>query len=86
MEEERDLGVTVSSDLKVARQCRKVVDTDNRILGMIYRTFTYRTSTVLLPLNKTLVRPHLEYCIQAWRQFVREDINLLEKVQHMRIG
>ena len=71
----------VGSDLKVAKQCRKVVDTANRVLGMIYRIFTYRTSEVLLPLYKSLVRPHLEYCIQAWRPFLKKDIDLLEKVQ-----
>ena len=36
LEEERDLGVIISSNLKVAKQYRKVVDTANRILEMIY--------------------------------------------------
>ena len=27
------------------------------------------------------VRPHLEYCIQAWSQYLRKDIDMLEKIQ-----
>lgn len=79
---ERDLGVLISSDLKVNKQCCKVVNTANRILGMINRTFTCKTSAVILPLYKSLVRPHLEYCVQVWRPYLMKDIDLIEKVQH----
>ena len=35
----------------------------------------------MLRLYKSLVRPNLEYCIQAWRPHLVEDIEMLEKVQ-----
>jgi len=72
--EEHDLGVIVSADLKVSSQCAKVVKTANKILGMISRTFTLRSKDVILQLYKSLVRPHLEYCIQAWRPHLQKDI------------
>ena len=38
-------------------------------------------SPVELPLNKTIVRPHLEYWIQSWRPYRKKDIDMLERVQ-----
>src|SRR5260221_5477362 len=80
--EEKDLGVIVQSDLKVSSECAKVVKTANQILGMIKRSFTSRNKEIILNLYKTLVRPHLEYGVQAWRPYLKKDIDLIERVQH----
>ena len=80
VEEEKDLGVLVQEDLKVSNQCVKAVKAANCVLGMISRTFRYKTE-VIVPLYKSLVRPHLEYCVQAWRPHLQKDINMLENVQ-----
>ena len=32
-------------------------------------------------LVQAIVRPHLEYCIQAWSPYLRKYINMLEKIQ-----
>jgi ribonucleases P/MRP protein subunit RPP40 len=51
------------------------------ILDRIRRTITSRSKEIMLRLHKSLVRPHLEYCIQAWRPHLVKDIDILEKVQ-----
>ena len=79
--EERDLGVIIQNDLKCSSQCIKAVNTANRILGMIKRTFSDRDKEVILQLYKSLVRPHLEYSVQAWNPHFQKDIDLLEGVQ-----
>ena len=78
---EKDLGVIVQDDLKVSMQCSEVVKKANKILGMIKRTFTSRSKEIILRLYKFLVRPHLDYCAQAWRPHLQKEINMLEKVQ-----
>jgi len=64
--EEKDLGVIVSADLKWDKYCTAAVSKANRILGMIKRNFTDRSKEAIIPLYKSLVRPHLEYCCQIW--------------------
>ncbi|GAB0176331.1 myelin regulatory factor-like protein [Grus japonensis] len=79
--EEKDLGVLVDEKLDVSRQCMLTGRKANRILGCIKRSVTSRSREVILPLYCTLVRPHLEYCIQLWGPQYKRDIELLETVQ-----
>ena len=48
---------------------------------MIKRNFTDRSKEVIIPLYKSLVRPHLEYCCQIWKPNYSKDIDLVEDVQ-----
>ena len=81
VDEEKDLGVIMQNDLKWNSQCTKAVKTANRVLGMIRQYFSYLNKDIALHLYKTLVRPHLEYCVQAWRPHLKKDIELMEGVQ-----
>ena len=79
--EEKDLGIIIQDTLAVSKQVAKAVKTANTVLGTIRRTITNKTIQNITRLYKTLVRPHLEYCIQAWRPFLQKDIDKLENVQ-----
>ena len=46
---------------------------------MIKRTFSYKTIDILLPLYKSLVRTHLENCMQAWSPHLRKDIDCVQR-------
>ena len=48
-------------------------------LGIISRTFVNKDKKVMMRLYQTLVRPKLEYCVQAWRPYLRKDIDLFKK-------
>ena len=76
---EKDLGVTMNANMKVSEQCIHAASKGNPVLGMIRRNITYKEKSLIIPLYKAIVRPHLEYCIQAWSLYPRKDIDMLEK-------
>ncbi|CAF1056009.1 unnamed protein product [Brachionus calyciflorus] len=78
---ERDLGVTLSEDLKWNEHVRKAVAKANSVLGMLKRTFTFWSIETFEILYTTYFRPHLEYGAPVWNPYRRKEINLLEKVQ-----
>ena len=65
-ENERDIGVMVSNNLKPAQQCRKAAQTASAVLGQITRDFHYRDRHVFLSLYQQYVRWHLEFAVAAW--------------------
>ena len=71
----------VHKSLKVASQCAAAAKKGNRALGMIKRNFAFRSKEVILKFYKSLVRPHLDYAIQAWCPYLEKDKKILEKVQ-----
>ena len=77
---EKDMGVTVSADMTVSEQCGLAAAKGNQLLGLIRRNITYMEKTLIIPLYKAIVGPHLEYCIQAWRPCHKKDIDKLERV------
>ena len=79
----KDLGVTMNASMKVSEQCRIAASKGNQIIGMIRRNITFKEKSLIIPLYKAIVRPHLEYCIQAWNPHLRKHIYMLEKMQRM---
>ena len=78
--QEKDLGVLLCNNLKVSVQCQQACSKALWILGMINRTIIHRHTDILLKLYKSLMRPHLEYCIVAWSPHNKDKV-MLEKVQ-----
>ena len=75
--EEKNLEVIVSEDLKWKKQFNHVVRKANKMLGMIKRNFVDRSKETIIPLYKSLVRRHLEYCCQVWNAYFNKDIKLI---------
>jgi len=72
----------ISDDDKTLSQCQYVYNKVIRILGMINRTMKYKERRIMVRLYKSLVRPHLEYCVSAWSPHYLKDEELLQRVQH----
>ncbi len=56
----------------------------NKARGMLYfikRSFTCLTKEIFLPLYRVLMRPHLEYAIQANCPYLKKDIYHLKRIQ-----
>jgi len=82
VDEEKDLGVFTTNNLKSDRQCAAASAKAMSILGIIRHHFkNISISSNFNHLYKTYIRPHLEYCIQAWCPNLVKDIACLEKVQ-----
>ena len=81
VDSEVDLGVTISNNLKPSQQCSEAIKKANKIIGLIGRSFEYKSKNTILTLYTSLVRPHLEYCVQAWCPYYQKDIEKLERVQ-----
>ena len=78
---EKDLGVLVDHKLNDGMQCQAAVSKASKVLSCIKRGTDSRDRDIILPLYKSLLRPHLEYAVQFWAPVLKKDIGELEKVQ-----
>ena len=75
--EKKDFVTLVDKKLNMTQQCALAAQKANCILGYIKRSEASRSRWGILPLYSTLVRPHLESCVQLWSPQHRRDMDLL---------
>ena len=81
VEAEKDLGVVFDKNLTFSTHIDASIKKANQALGTIKRTFSEINAKIFLPLYKSMVRPHLEYCQEVWSPWRKEKIRDIEKVQ-----
>ena len=72
-EMERDFGIWVSNDLKWETQCKKANARALSVLSMIRRTFPFVDVDWLKLLYNVYIRPHLDFCVQAWSPYFKRS-------------
>ena len=65
----------MDKSFKFSDNCNKVANSANAIVGVIKRTIPCRRKDIMVKLYKALVRPKLEYCVQAWCPYLK-NINI----------
>ena len=86
VEAEKDVGVLVTTNLEPSQQCSAAAGRANSVLGQLSRAVKYRDRRTFIQLYKVYVRPHLEYCVQAWSPYHQGDKDKLEKVQRRAVN
>ena len=79
--EEKDLGVWITNDSKHVKQVIAASQRAMAVLRSVRRAFVRFDIETFSIIYTSYIRPHLEYCIQAWSPYYAKDILLLEKVQ-----
>ena len=66
VESECDLGLHTNSHLTWDDHIKESIKKANKMIAWIVRNIISREEEVMLLLYKTIIRPHLEYCVQVW--------------------
>ena len=77
--EVKDLGIIVDSNLKFHSQALAASAKARRVGNYLLKYLSFVDHHTLRILINSFIRPHLEYCIQAWRPFYHKSFTLLEK-------
>ena len=67
---EKDLGVLTSDTLLWTEQINASISKANKLICWIARNWISRDRFVMIRIYKTLIRPHLEQCVQLWNPAV----------------
>lgn len=79
--EVKDLGILINSNLSFSTHCIKISSTARYRFAMIYRCFLCRDLKFLVNMFKTYCRPLLEFSTTVWSPMFFKDIDCIESVQ-----
>lgn len=77
----RDLGITISSDLKWCSHVKNITKNASFSSHQLLKSIRTRNIWTLLKLYKTYIRPKLEYNTPVWSPYLTKDIDKIEGVQ-----
>ncbi len=80
VQEEKDLGIIITNDLKPSKQCAEAARKATTALRYIRQSFMSVTKESFSILYNTYVCPHMEYCVRVWRPFLQKDIEVTKLV------
>ena len=75
------LGLTLTNNLSWQCHIKGIINSANRMLGLIRRNLRSSSRKLRQQAYFTLVRPHLEYCCKVWNPFTTKDIMRVENIQ-----
>jgi hypothetical protein len=83
--EERDLGVVFNEPFDFSSFILAMISKANQKIGWIKRNILSRDALVISTVYKTLIRPHVEYCTQAWAPVARHgNWNFILKLESIQ--
>ena len=77
----KDIGVVVDNSLKFEKHINAKIETTNKILGIIRRTYMFLNMEIFIPLYKALVCSHFDYAMSTWNPHMIKHIEPIESVQ-----
>ena len=79
--EQNDLGVLFEEDMSFSKHIAKNTNKAYSTLGIIHKTFSYKSIPIMKDLFTGLIRPHVEYAVHTWSPYMRKDVERVERVQ-----
>ncbi len=83
VETAEDLGVAIDASFKPSLQCREGFSRARAVFFTMRRGFAELTPAILLPLYLAMVRPELDYAVQAVAPYLQKDLKLVERIQRL---
>lgn len=77
----KELGLGVDSSREVSTQHAAAVKKANFVPAIMRKRVQNKMANIAMPLDRSLVRPHLEGCVQFWLMYLKKDHTVLGKAE-----